>query len=181
MPGTRNKNRDIKEKAGNIKLVIFDVDGVLTDGSIILDNDGNEYKSFHVRDGHGIKLLIRAGIKAAIITGRKSKVVKRRARELGITDLYQGVLRKSLVYERLLNKYKLRDEDVAFMGDDIVDIELLKRVGLPAVPSDADENVKNRAAFVSSKKGGRGAAREFIELILKSSGHWENLSGESIG
>jgi 3-deoxy-D-manno-octulosonate 8-phosphate phosphatase (KDO 8-P phosphatase) len=181
MPGTRNKNKNSKDKAKNIKLVIFDVDGVLTDGSITLDNDGNEYKSFHVRDGHGIKLLIRAGIKAAIITGRNSKVVKRRARELGITDLYQGVFKKSLVYERLLTKYKLRDEDVAFMGDDIVDIELLKRAGLSAVPSDADENVRNLAMFISSKKGGRGAAREFIELILKSSGHWEKLSGESIG
>jgi 3-deoxy-D-manno-octulosonate 8-phosphate phosphatase (KDO 8-P phosphatase) len=136
---------------------------------------------FHVRDGHGIKLLNRAGIRVAIITGRNSKVVERRAEEIGITDIFQGVFKKSTVYESLLKKYGCSDEEVAFMGDDIVDVEILKRVGLPAVPSDADESSKKWAVFVSTKKGGKGAVREFADIILKSSGHWEKVTGESFG
>ena len=171
----------LKNKAKKIKLLILDVDGVMTDGSIILDNAGNEFKRFHVRDGHGIKMMSRAGIKVAIITGRKSRVVDRRARELGIREVHQGIFQKSAVYKSLLRKYKCRDEEVAFMGDDIVDIELLKKAGLSAVPADADEGAKKWAAFVSTKDGGRGAVREFIELILKSSGIWNKVSGECIG
>lgn len=171
----------LKDKAKKIKLVIFDVDGVMTDGSIILDNKGNEFKMFHVRDGHGIKMLNKAGIKVAFITGRSSLAVERRAKELGVSELYQGVFKKSSVYESLLQKYDVSDEEVAFMGDDIVDIELLKRAGLSAVPADADEEAKEWAVFISTKKGGRGAVREFIELILKSSGQWNSLFGESIG
>jgi 3-deoxy-D-manno-octulosonate 8-phosphate phosphatase (KDO 8-P phosphatase) len=175
------KSSKLKNKAKKIKVVIFDVDGVLTDGSIILDNEGNEFKMFHVRDGHGIKMLNKAGIKVAIITGRKSLVVERRAKELGVTELYQGIFKKSSVYESLLQKYNCSDEEVAFMGDDIVDIELLKRAGLSAVPADADEGAKKWACFISTKRGGRGAVREFIELILKSSGHWDSVYRESIG
>jgi len=167
-------------KAKKIKLLILDVDGVLTDGSIILDSNGNELKSFHVRDGHGIKMLERAGIKTAIITGRKSRVVELRARELGISEVHQRVFRKSEVYEELLNKYKLNDENVAFMGDDIVDQEIIKRVGLSAAPADAEEDVKNIVDFVTIRRGGRGAVREFIDLILKSTGLWDSVSGESL-
>ncbi|HDH50835.1 MAG TPA: HAD-IIIA family hydrolase [Nitrospirae bacterium] len=169
------------EKAKKIKLVIFDVDGVLTDGSIILDKNGNELKRFNVRDGHGIKALQKAGIKVALITGRESPVVKVRAEELGIEEVHQKIFKKSSVYETLLEKYKLTNEEVAFMGDDIVDAELLKRVGLPAVPADADEGARKLALFVSTKAGGRGAVREFVELILKSSGLWDSVSGETLG
>ncbi|MEK6528204.1 MAG: HAD-IIIA family hydrolase [Nitrospirota bacterium] len=171
----------VKEKAKKIKLIIFDVDGVLTDGSIILDNEGNEFKIFHVRDGHGIKMAVRAGLHIALITGRTSKVVERRAKELGITEIHQGIFRKSDVYDSLLKKYKFKDEEVAYMGDDVVDVKLLKRVGLPAVPADAVDEAKKWAVFISTKRGGRGAAREFIELILKSSGLWDSVAGESIG
>ncbi|RJQ56446.1 MAG: HAD-IIIA family hydrolase [Nitrospiraceae bacterium] len=168
-------------KAKNIKLLILDVDGVMTDGSIILDNEGNEFKRFHVRDGHGIKMLGKAGIKTAIITGRRSEVVEIRAKELGITDVFQKVFRKSAVYEELLKKYKCADENVAFMGDDIVDVELLKRAGFPAVPADADEEAKKYACIVMKKSGGRGAVREFTDLILKASGLWRKVSGEFLG
>ncbi|MDO8282932.1 MAG: HAD-IIIA family hydrolase [Thermodesulfovibrionia bacterium] len=168
------------EKAKNIKLLILDVDGVMTDGSIMLDNNGNEYKIFHVRDGHGIRMLDKAGIKTAIITGRRSKVVERRALELGITDVHQGVYKKSDVYDGLLKKYGLNDENVAFMGDDTVDIELFKRAGMTAAPADAEDDVKKIAGFISGRNGGRGAVREFINLILKSSGLWKDVSGESI-
>ncbi len=173
--------KSLKERAKRIKLLILDVDGVLTDGSIIMDSHGNEIKAFHVRDGHGVKMAQKAGIIVAILSGRNSKVVERRAEELGITEVYQGIHKKSSVYETLLRKYNLSDENVAFMGDDIVDIELFKRAGLPAVPEDADNGVKKLAVFVSSKKGGRGAVREIIELILRSSGCWESVSGESLG
>jgi 3-deoxy-D-manno-octulosonate 8-phosphate phosphatase (KDO 8-P phosphatase) len=173
-------NKEIEEKAKRIKLLILDVDGVMTDGSIILDNEGNELKRFHVRDGHGIKMLQRAGIKVGIITGRKSKVVEIRAEELGITEVYQKVYKKSDVYEKLIEKYQCEDENVAFMGDDIVDQELFKRAGLTAAPADAEDDAKKWADLVTDRKGGRGAVREFIDLILKSSGLREKVSGESL-
>jgi 3-deoxy-D-manno-octulosonate 8-phosphate phosphatase (KDO 8-P phosphatase) len=169
---------EIRESAKKIRMIILDVDGVLTDGSIILDNNGNEYKRFNVRDGHGVRMLIRAGIKAAIITGRRSEVVDRRAEELGITEVHQGVFNKVSVYEKILSKYNLKDEEVAFMGDDIVDIGILRRVGLSAVPADADEGEMRWASFVSAKMGGRGAVRELTNLILDSSGLFDPSSGE---
>jgi 3-deoxy-D-manno-octulosonate 8-phosphate phosphatase (KDO 8-P phosphatase) len=179
--GRRQNKKTINEKAKNIKLLILDVDGVMTDGSIILDNNGNELKRFYVRDGHGIKMLQKAGIKVAIITGRKSDVVDRRAAELGIADVYQKIFKKSVVYEELLNKYNLSDNNVAFMGDDIVDVELLKRAALTAAPADADEEAKKHADIIMRKSGGRGAVREFTDLILKASGLWKRVSGEFLG
>lgn len=173
-------SEDIVEKAKKIKLLILDVDGVMTDGSILLDNAGNEFKRFHVRDGHGIKMLGHAGIKTALITGRISKVVDVRAKELGIEDVHQRVFKKSEVYEKLCMKYGCSDENVAFMGDDVVDQELLKRAGLTAVPFDAEEDVKALADLVMTRNGGRGAVREFINFILKHSGLWKKVSGESL-
>jgi 3-deoxy-D-manno-octulosonate 8-phosphate phosphatase (KDO 8-P phosphatase) len=161
--------------AKNIRLVIFDVDGVLTDGSIILDNKGNEIKSFHVRDGHGIKMLIRGGIYVALITGRSSKVVERRARELGITEVFQKCFDKRKAYEQLVGKYSLDDHEVAYVGDDIVDIPLLQRIGLPVVVADADAHVKASALMVTENGGGRGAAREVCDLILKAKGLWQAI------
>jgi 3-deoxy-D-manno-octulosonate 8-phosphate phosphatase (KDO 8-P phosphatase) len=172
-------NKSIKEKARKIKLLILDVDGVMTDGSIIIDNNGNELKRFHVRDGHGIKMLNKAGVVTAIITGRKSDVVKIRATELGIRDVHQRVFVKSKVYDKLKKKYKCGDMNIAFMGDDIVDQELMKMAGLTAVPADAEESVKKLADLVMSRNGGRGAVREFTDLILKASGNWDRVSGET--
>ena len=169
---------DIADKAKKIRMFILDVDGVLTDGSIILDNNGNESKRFHVRDGHGIRMLTRAGIKCAIITGRRSEVVLRRAEELGITEVHQGVLDKGPVYDEILLKYEFKDEEIAFMGDDIVDIEILRRVGLPSVPADAEEGIMKWASFISAQNGGRGAVRELVNLILSSSGAYDPSTGE---
>ena len=171
----------INEKASKIKLLLLDVDGVMTDGSIILDNNGNEIKRFHVRDGHGIRMLQMVGITVGIITGRKSKVVEVRAKELGIKEVHQKIYKKSAVYENLLKKYKCKDENVAFMGDDIVDQELLKRAGLSAAPCDAEELAIKYADIVTKKGGGRGAVREFSDLILKATGLWKKVSGESFG
>ncbi len=178
--GRRQSIKDIMEKAKNIKLLILDVDGVMTDGSIILDNEGNEFKRFHVRDGHGIKMIQKAGITVVIITGRKSKVVEIRAKELGIKEVHQKIYNKSAVFDHMLKKYACREENIAFMGDDVVDQELLKRAGLTAAPADAEEEAKKLADIVTKRDGGRGAVREFIDLILKSSGLWNRVSGESL-
>lgn len=167
--------RAVKAMAGNIKMLILDVDGVLTDGSIILDNDGNEYKSFHVRDGHGIKMLIRAGIHVAIITGRHSKVVERRAQELGITEVFQKCRDKRTAYKKLIEQYALEDLEVAYIGDDIVDAPIMALVGLPVAVADATEDTKAYALFVTKSRGGRGAVREVTDFILKAKGTWQGM------
>ncbi|MDI6801143.1 MAG: 3-deoxy-manno-octulosonate-8-phosphatase KdsC [Thermodesulfovibrionales bacterium] len=171
----KKTKKQIAEIAKNIKLLVLDVDGVLTDGSIILDNEGNEVKAFHVRDGHGIKMLAKAGIEVAIITGRHSKVVERRAHELGITEVYQRCHIKSVAYEHLMEKLGISDREVAYIGDDIVDIPIFKRVGLSAAVADATEETKAEAMLVTKNRGGRGAAREVCELILKSNGKWKEI------
>jgi 3-deoxy-D-manno-octulosonate 8-phosphate phosphatase (KDO 8-P phosphatase) len=165
---------EAQQRAQRIKLLLLDVDGVMTDGRIYLDNEGNELKSFYVRDGYGIKMAQSAGLIVAIITGRKSHIVEKRAQELGISDIYQGVKDKVDVYKTLLSKYNYKDDNVAFMGDDIIDLPLLAVVGLPAAPADADEMILKCALFVSRQRGGQGAVREFIEFILKSSQRWNN-------
>lgn len=163
-------DQSLKSRAKKIKLLLLDVDGVMTDGRIILDNRGNETKSFHVRDGHGIKLLQQAGIAVGIITGRLSEVVNIRARELGIKEVHQGARDKILVYDRVIRKYGLRDEEVAFIGDDAVDLEIFKRVGLAVAVADADPCVRPYVHLFTKSGGGRGAVREVINLILKSRG-----------
>jgi 3-deoxy-D-manno-octulosonate 8-phosphate phosphatase (KDO 8-P phosphatase) len=157
-------------KSRKIKLLLLDVDGVLTDGRIILDNQGNELKAFHVRDGHGIKLAQRAGIVIGIITGRKSEVVNIRARELDIKEVHQGTVEKITIYESLIKKYDMQDEEVAYMGDDVVDLDIFKRAGFAVTVADADPAVKAHVDLITKAEGGRGAVRELINLILKSQG-----------
>lgn len=169
---------DITAAASRVKLLILDVDGVLTDGSIILDNEGNEFKSFNVRDGHGIKMLIRSGVKVALITGRHSKVVDRRARELGITEVYQRCYIKTVAYEHLIDMFGVLDSEVAYVGDDIVDLSILVRAGLPVAVADAAEEAKNAARLVTVCQGGRGAVREVCDLILKAQGKWDSIIDE---
>lgn len=166
---------DAKAIAVNIKMLILDVDGVLTDGSIILDNEGNEYKSFHVRDGHGIKMLIHAGIHVAIITGRHSKVVERRAHELGITEVFQKCRDKRIAYRKLIEEYSLKDSEIAYVGDDIVDAPIMAMAGLPVAVADATEDTKEYALLVTKSRGGRGAVREVTDFILKSKGIWQRM------
>ncbi len=160
----------LRSRARRIKMLLLDVDGVLTDGRIILDNKGNELKAFHVRDGHGIKLAQRSGIVVGIITGRKSDVVNVRARELAIEEVHQGVKNKIDVYESLLSKYALSDDQVAYIGDDIVDREIMRRVGFAACVADADPSVMPEAHLTTSACGGRGAVREVINVILRCQG-----------
>jgi 3-deoxy-D-manno-octulosonate 8-phosphate phosphatase (KDO 8-P phosphatase) len=166
----RKTRRNLQTKAKKIKLLLLDVDGVLTDGTIILDNQGNELKAFHVRDGHGIKLAQRSGIAIGIITGRKSEVVNIRARELGIQEVYQGAHEKILAYESVIAKYGVEDSEVAYIGDDIVDVEVFKRVGMAVGVADADPSIRPHVDLITKTEGGRGAVREFINFVLKSQG-----------
>lgn len=160
-----------------IKLLLLDVDGVLTDGRITYDNQGNELKSFDVKDGHGLKLLQRAGIAVGIITGRRSEVVARRAAELGIDILYQGALKKLDPYLEILEKTSLQDEQIAYMGDDLIDLPLLRRVGFSATVADAHPEVLPLVDYVTTRAGGRGAVREVCDLLLKGGGHWKTVTG----
>ena len=169
---------ELQEIAKDIKLLILDVDGVLTDGSIILDNEGNELKIFNVRDGHGIKMLVKAGVQVALITGRHSKVVERRARELGITEVYQRCHIKTVAFDHIIEKYKLSEQEVAYMGDDIVDIPIFKRVGMPIAVNDAADEARDHAAVVTRHCGGRGAVREVCDFLLKAKGLWESVTKE---
>ncbi len=166
----RKTRQSLRVKAKKIKLLLLDVDGVLTDGTIVLDNRGNELKSFHVRDGHGIKLAQHSGITVGIITGRTSEVVNIRARELGIQEVHQGAHRKILAYESIIEKYDVHDGEVAYMGDDIVDSEIFKRVGLAVGVADADPAIRQQVDMITKTEGGRGAVREFINFLLKSQG-----------
>lgn len=181
MPGSASMKKNQKallQTAGRIRLLIADVDGVLTDGSIILDNKGNEYKAFHVRDGHGIVMLMNAGIRFAIITGRKSRVVERRAKELGITDVYQNCRDKRVAFEKLLKQYSLNNSEVAYIGDDIVDIPIMSKVGLPVAVADADAETKKYANIITKNRGGRGAVREITDFLLQAAGLWEAVLHE---
>ena len=167
--------KSVAERVRGIKLVIFDVDGVLTDGRIIYDDDGKETKSFDVKDGHGIKLLMRAGINAAIITARESKVVVHRAKNLGIELVYQGRKDKLEAFEEILEKTGLKPSETAYVGDDIIDLPVIRRAGFSAAVSDAVDEVKKRVDYVAGRPGGRGAAREVAEVILKTQGKWEEI------
>ena len=163
------------EKAKKVKLLILDVDGVLTDGRIVIDDRGIETKFFDVRDGHGLKLLKSANIEVVIITGRRSEVVSHRARELGIDSVYQNIHDKLEVYQAILDEKGLKDEEVGFVGDELVDLPLLKKAGFSAVVADGIEELKPYADYVSRNRGGRGGVREISELILKAQGKWSEL------
>ncbi|MDC9724553.1 MAG: 3-deoxy-manno-octulosonate-8-phosphatase KdsC [Gammaproteobacteria bacterium] len=162
--------QDILARTKDIKLVIFDVDGVLTDGSIIIGDDGEEYKAFHSRDGHGMKLLQYTGVEIAIITGRTSKVVEYRMNSLGVTHLYQGQKVKLPAFEELIGQLGLTPEQCAYIGDDWVDLAIMSRVGLAVAVQDADALVKKHAHWITPANGGKGAAREVCELIMEGQG-----------
>lgn len=169
---------EILEKAQRIKLVVFDVDGVLTDGSLFYGDDGQEYKAFHSRDGHGMKMLQKSGVDIAIITGRTSEVVKFRSKNLGITHVYQGQADKLPAFKSLLDKLKLHPDDVAYVGDDVMDLPIMIRVGLAITVQDGHELAKHHAHWVTTNSGGRGAAREICEKIMQAQGTWDKLLQE---
>ena len=160
----------IKEKAVNIKLVVFDVDGVFTNGSIIVDADGNETKVFHVHDGHGIRMLMHYGVDVAVLSARESLAVTTRMEELGIQDILQGHQNKGLAFADLLQLKGLQEEQAAFVGDDIVDLQAMRLAGLSIAVANARDLVKEHADWVTTCSGGAGAVREVCELILDAKG-----------
>jgi 3-deoxy-D-manno-octulosonate 8-phosphate phosphatase (KDO 8-P phosphatase) len=162
----------VLERARPVRLLLLDVDGVLTDGTILLDAQGAESKSFHTRDGHGIKLLQRAGVDIGIISGRTSRAVEHRAGELGIKHLYQGCSDKLPVCRKLLAQLAVEPAHVAFLGDDVVDLPILLHVGLALTVQDAHPLVKQHVHFVTPSRGGYGAAREACELLLYAQGRY---------
>jgi 3-deoxy-D-manno-octulosonate 8-phosphate phosphatase (KDO 8-P phosphatase) len=166
----------LRRKAANIRLLLLDVDGVLTDGRIIIDDRGVETKHFHVRDGQGISLLKRSGIEVGFITGRSSRVVRLRATDLRVTLLFQGVQDKLRVYERIKKKRRLTDAQIAYVGDDIIDLPVLRRVGLAVMVGDGSAELKPLADYVTVARGGMGAVREVAELILKAHNKWSPIS-----
>ncbi|MEK7275366.1 MAG: HAD hydrolase family protein [Candidatus Desantisbacteria bacterium] len=165
-------NMSITEKAKQIKILILDVDGVLTDGGIIIDANGKEIKVFNVYDGAGIELAHKEGLLTAIISGRYSQPVEHRARELRINKVYQNVANKVEVYNQLIAEYGIIPEQTAYIGDDVFDIPLLKLSGLSFAPATARHEVKKIVDFVTKTDGGKGAVRESVEIILKAQGKW---------
>lgn len=164
---------DVEARLSKIEILLLDVDGVLTDGRVRLDGKGGETKDFDVSDGHGIKMLQRAGIAVAIITGRKSDAVAQRAVELGITELHQGVKEKIPVVREILRARGLTSDKAAYVGDDLVDLPVMVQVGVGVTVPAAPFEVKSRADLITGREGGRGAVREVCEAILKARGLWE--------
>jgi 3-deoxy-D-manno-octulosonate 8-phosphate phosphatase (KDO 8-P phosphatase) len=162
--------QDILERAKRIRLLIFDVDGVLTDGRLYLGDDGQEYKAFHSRDGHGMKMLQETGVAVAIITARSSEVVRMRMESLGIEHVYQGRREKLPAYEEMKGTLGLEDGQIAYVGDDVLDLPIMRRVGLSMAVADAHSLVLRHSHWQTQAAGGRGAAREACELIMDAQG-----------
>lgn len=165
----------LQEKAKQIKLLLLDVDGVLTDGRIIYDSRGRDLKFFDVHDGLGVHLLNRAGIPTALITAKSSRAIKPRARDMRVSAIFADISPKSAAIEKILKKFKVNLAEICFLGDDLVDLCLMKRVGLAVAVFNASPEVKAAAHYITLREGGRGAVREVAEIILKSKGLWQQV------
>ena len=163
----------IFDKILPLKALIMDVDGVLTDGRVIIDSNGVESKQFDVRDGHGLKMLQRTGFTLAFLTGRRSPVVSHRAAELGIDIVFQRCYDKLAAYQQIKQRLKLADSEIAYIGDDVIDIPVLRRVGFAATVADADLELKAHVDWQSANPGGRGAVRELCHLIMQTQDTWD--------
>lgn len=158
-----------------IKLIVLDVDGTLTDGKLYISNLGDEIKAFNVKDGLGITQAISQGKEVAIITGKTSQLVTKRCQELGIKEVHQGIKNKILILDSILKKYNISYDNVAYMGDDLIDLAVMKKCKLAGAPKDSVSEILSIADFISNKNGGEGAVREFIEYILKKENLWDNV------
>lgn len=165
----------IEAKAAKIKLLLFDVDGVLTDGKILLHADGSESKTFDIKDGTGIVWALRHELTVGFLSARSSASTTQRAAQLGVTLVHQGVRSKLETYEQIVDSLILEDDQAAYMGDDLLDLPVLSRVGLATAPADAAPEVRTRVHWVAHARGGSGAARELIEMILRAQGRWEPI------
>jgi 3-deoxy-D-manno-octulosonate 8-phosphate phosphatase (KDO 8-P phosphatase) len=165
----------IEARAARVRLLLFDVDGVLTDGRVIINSDGTESKSFWIRDGIAMVWAQRAGIRVGLLSARQSPTTPHRASQLGITLVYHGVKSKLATYTQILSDLSLTDEQVAYMGDDVVDLAVLNRAGFAAAPADAVDDVLQRVHWTSRLPAGAGAARELVELVLRAQGVWADV------
>jgi len=172
---TEDAGARLADRAGKVSLLLLDVDGVLTDGSITYTSSGEEIKTFNSRDGFGLNILQKAGVEVGVITARRSEAVARRARDLGFTHVRQGARNKVAVCREIMAETGLHWENIAYMGDDWLDLPLLIRVGLAATVADGDEELKKRAHFVAGRPGGRGAVRELCDLIIAAKGKRDEL------
>ena len=163
------------EKAKKIRLLLLDVDGVLTDGRIVYDSQGRDSKFFDVRDGLGVYLLSKAGIPTVLVTAKGSRTIAPRAKDMRVDKVYADVFPKSAVLEKLLKKYKVTRDEICFVGDDLVDLAIMKRVGFPVAVFNAAPEIKQVASYSTLRAGGRGAVREVVELILKAQGRWRQM------
>ena len=166
---------NLNDKASSVKLILLDVDGVLTDGAVVIDGDGTESKRFHIRDGIALVWAQRAGLKVGLLSARHSATTNHRAAQLGISLVHQGVASKAAAYDEILRDTAVTEAEVAYMGDDVVDLAVLGRAGLSAAPSDAVAEVRSCVDFVSSCRGGEGAVRELVEMILRVQGQWNAI------
>jgi len=163
-------------KFKNIKLVIMDVDGVLTDGRIVYDDKGRELKFFDVTDGFGVTLMHRAGFKLALLSAKASPMLKRRAKDMHIDKVYLDAINKLEIFPKILKDFKVKPQEVCFIGDDLIDLPIIKRVGFAVAVKDAQDDVRKKAHYITKKAGGRGAVREAAEMLLKKSGKWAQVT-----
>jgi 3-deoxy-D-manno-octulosonate 8-phosphate phosphatase (KDO 8-P phosphatase) len=168
---------NFKTKLTRVKAFIFDVDGVLTDGSVTLLSDGEQVRTMNIKDGYALQLAIKKGYKVAIISGGKSEMVKKRLDGLGVLDVYMGVYLKKDAYEEFINVYDINPDEILYMGDDIPDYEVMKCIGIPTCPLDAAQEIKDISIYISDKKGGKGAVRDVVEQVLKVQDNWMNKDG----
>ncbi|MFC1532980.1 KdsC family phosphatase [Thermodesulfobacteriota bacterium] len=174
-------DNELKEKIRKIKLLILDVDGVLTDGRIIYDFEGRELRFFDAQDGSGIRILHDAGIKTILATILPSKAIERRAKDMLVAKLYQGIIPKTRILEEIIKENNISREEICYVGDDLVDLGMMKAVGFPAAVANACTEIKDIASYITNNEGGRGAVREIVELILKTQGKWEELLEKKFG
>ena len=167
---------DLAQRIQKVKLVIVDIDGVLTDGRIVLGDYGDELKFFDVQDGFGLVMLRRAGLLVIIMSGKKSKINHRRAKELQVNKIFQNVHDKLKLFEQLVQKYKIQPEEICYIGDDLIDLPVMTRVGVAVAVANSVEEVKKAAHYVTQKYGGRGAVREAADLLLKGLGRWAEVT-----
>ena len=166
----------MRERAGRVELILVDSDGVLTDGRIYMSSDGSEFRAFDVTDGHGIRMGQQAGLEFGIISGRTSEVLARRASELDIEELHQRVIDKLERFREIIERRQLAEESICFVGDDLIDLPVMRRVGLAVAPANARPEVLESAHYVTERAGGRGALREVIDLVLRATGKWDTVA-----
>jgi len=168
-------DNEIQRRAAQVRMILLDVDGVLTDGKIYLGNNDEEFRTFFVRDGLAIRMGQSAGLRFGIVSGRNSPLVERRARELDIENIHQGVQDKGERLERIVAETGLKAEQICFVGDDLIDVPAMRRAGLAACPADGCEETRQFAHYICDNKGGHGAVREVVDLVLRATGRWDEV------